>query len=81
MVRHVKGLMRRTLFANPQGSWMELIPWVTAAINATVSRSTGYSPHEVFFGEPPKPLIPFAADPPVPIRLGDEDAATVDEYV
>ena len=81
MVRHVKVLMRRTLHANPAADWPELVPWVTAAVNATVSRTTGYSPHEVFFGEPPKPLLPLAAEAPVSIRLGEEDAATVDGYV
>jgi hypothetical protein len=72
--------MRRTLFSNPSSTWIELVPWVTAAINATVSRTTGYSPHEIFFGEPPKPLIP-ADTPPVSLRLGEESPATIDIYV
>jgi hypothetical protein len=81
MVRHVKTLLRRSLFGTPQREWTELVAWVTSSINSTVSRAIGYSPHEVFFGEPPRPLIPDALGMPVSIHLGDESAAVVDQYV
>ena len=73
MVRHVKSLLKRTLFAHPTANWEEVVPWVMGAINATVSRSTGYSPHEVFFGEAPKPLIPANIGAPISISLGEKD--------
>ena len=57
MVRHVKSLLRRSLFTTREADWQELLPYVVAAINATVSRTTGYSPHEIFFGEAPSPLV------------------------
>ena len=47
--------------------WEELLPWLQAAINATISRTIGYSPHEVLFGEPPSPLMPLDDLPPVPL--------------
>lgn len=53
---------------------------MVAAINSTVSRSTGYAPHEVFFGEEPRPLLP-SSSPPVSFRLGEESAQQVDTYV
>ena len=81
MVRHVKSLLRRSLFTTREANWQELLPWVVAAINQTVSRSTGYAPHEIFFGEAPRPIIPAAPGAPVSFRLGEETAQTVDTYV
>jgi hypothetical protein len=49
--------------------WEPLLPWLQAAINATVNRSTGFAPHEVLFGEPPSPLLPRDDLPPVPADL------------
>ena len=40
----------------------------------------GYSPHEIFFGEPPKPLVAVQSSP-VSISFGEEPAETVDAYV
>jgi hypothetical protein len=57
---------------------MELVAWVVSSINSTVSRTVGYSPHEVFFGEPPRPLVPDALGTPISIHLGEESATTVD---
>ena len=46
--------------------------------NSTVSRSTGFSPHEILFGEPPAPLLPGVQLPPVPADLAERP---VDEYL
>jgi hypothetical protein len=81
MVRYVKVMLRRALHVAAHSEWTELLPWVVAAINATVSRTVGYSPHEVFFGEAPRPLVPADGEPPVPISLGEEPAEAVEQYV
>lgn len=67
MVREVKSLLRRSLHVATGADWETLLPWVVASINATVSRTVGMSPHEVFFGEPPSPLVPQDVGPPVMI--------------
>lgn len=81
MVRRVKQLIRRSLFAVPVGEWTEMLPWVVSAINMTVSRSVGYSPHEVFFGEPPRVVVPASIGAPVSIHLGEESPEAVTQYV
>ena len=54
---------------------------MVAAINSSVSRTVGYSPHEVFFGEPPRHLVPSAVGQPIAISLGEESPETVEQYV
>ena len=49
--------------------WTQILPWLQAAINSSVSRTTGISPHEILFGEPPSPLLPNSSLPPVPADL------------
>ena len=45
------------------------------AMNATVSRTTGLSPYEVFFGEPPVRFLPPATEvPAVDASLGVKDS-------
>ena len=79
MVRTVKSSIKRIIAATGSSNWPELVPWVNAAINATVCRGTGYSPHEIFFGEPPRPMLPpYEALPPVPFNLGE---TPVEDYV
>lgn len=58
MVKFVKDLMKKVLVGMSKGAWPEMVPWVQAAINLTVSRSTGHSPFEVFFGEEGTALLP-----------------------
>lgn len=57
MVRFVKLLVTKTLAGSNAADWPELVPWVAAAVNTTVSRSSGYSPHELFFGEAAPTMI------------------------
>ena len=72
MVRTIKSSIKRMMAATGLKNWPDYIPWINAAINAMVSRVTGYSPHEIFFGEPPKPLLPpNSALPPLPHNLGE----------
>lgn len=79
MVRTVKSSIKRIMSATRSTNWPEFLPWINAAINATICRSTGYSPHEIFFGEPPTPLLPpNDALPPIPFNLGE---ASVEDYV
>lgn len=66
MVRTVKSSLKRTMAARNTDDWEPLLPWLQAAINATVSRSTGFTPHEILFGEPPSPLLPGHELPPIP---------------
>ena len=54
---------------------------MVAAINSSVSRTVGYLPHEVFFGEPPRHLVPSAVGQPIAISLGEESPETVEQYV
>ena len=40
MVHFVKYLIRKTLIGVPKEEWLQTVPWVQAAINATISRTT-----------------------------------------
>ena len=75
MVGFTKKLIRKVLVGMPKEDWSATIPWVQHAINSTVSRATGFSPHEVFFGEAPSPLISSMHSPPVDAQVGVTDNA------
>lgn len=65
-VRFAKDLLKKVLVGVDKELWPSMVPWVQAAMNHTVSRATSLSPHEVFFGEPPSPLLQAVEDrPPV----------------
>ena len=57
MVGTVKTCLRRVLYEYQGGDWPLLLPFLTNAINACVARSTHLTPHEVFLGEPGRPLV------------------------
>ena len=78
MVRTVKACLKRTMASRGNPDWEQLLPWLQAAINGTISRSTGFAPHEVLFGEPPSPLLPRNDLPPVPPDLASQP---LDQYV
>ena len=83
MVGFLKQLLKKSLTGLDRSKWMDLVPYVQAAVNHTVSRVTGYSPCEVFFGEQPEPLL-FAEVGPLPVvdaKLGNECHEQVREYV
>ena len=54
---------------------------MAGAINAMTTRSIGFSPHELFFGEAPRHLVPSIIGEPIPLHLGDEDFPDVEAYV
>ena len=63
MVRTVKSCLKRVIAANPQVEWTQILPWLQAAINSSVSRTTGFSPHEILFGNPLHHYFPTPAFP------------------
>ena len=58
MVGFVVKLIKKMLVGVNKDAWVETISTVQMAINATVSRSTGLAPYEIFFGDSPAALTP-----------------------
>lgn len=77
MVRFTKDLVKKVLVGVDKDLWPGMVPWVQAAINHTVSKATSVTPHEIFFGEPPSPLIPDQEARPHPVdwQLGRGETA------
>ena len=50
-VRTVKSMIRWFVANNPNLDWRELVPYISHATNQSISRSTGFSPFEIFYGE------------------------------
>jgi hypothetical protein len=84
MVKFTKGLIKKALTGIPREEWEGLVPFVQAAINHSVSRATGFSPHEIFFAEAPVPLAlgEVGSLPTVDFNLGSKDSqGEIAEYV
>jgi hypothetical protein len=81
MVRQVKSMLRRALLSGALVDWTQLVPWVMSAINSTVSRTTTFAPHEVFFGEPPRPLVAESPGAVVPFNFGEMSQEELAKYM
>ena len=82
MVRTVKGMLRRVLLHSANANWEKVLPAVMRAINATVARSTGVSPHELFYGEQPRDAASgWAMELDLPEELGDASAKELEAYL
>ena len=57
-----------------QKKWMEFLPFITAAYNATIHDTTGFSPNFLFFGRE----LPSFLD--VALGLPTEDSLSVNDY-
>ena len=57
-----------------QKKWMEFLPFITAAYNATIHYSTGFSPNFLFFG---RELPSFLH---VGLGLPTEESLSVNDY-
>lgn len=83
-MRFAKGLLKKTMTGIPREEWEDLVPFVQAAINHSVSRATGFSPHEIFFAEAPIPLSfgEVGSLPVVDHEMGNkENQGEVAEYI
>ena len=56
-VRTVKHMVKRVLLAREQEEFTVVIPRLQYAMNTCISRATGISPFELFFGEKAPPLV------------------------
>ena len=81
MIRTIKSLVRRVMHNSPHTEWNKVLPWIVATLNATTARSTGLCPHEVFFGEKPKPLVEAVLPGLPPADLTNTTAEELESYV
>ena len=66
-------MIKRCISNAPSLDWRELIPFVNNAINSSISRATGFSPCEIFYGENITPLLTGLPDKATPMQLGELD--------
>ena len=72
-VRTIKSMIKRCISNAPSLDWRDLIPFVNNAINSSISRATGFSPYEIFYGENITPLLTGLPDKATPMQLGELD--------
>ena len=66
MIRTVKSLIKRVMHHAPQAQWSSFLPFIMHSINATVARSTGFTPYEAFFGETCRGIVEWDQQDIVP---------------
>jgi hypothetical protein len=57
MVRTIKRMIVSVLTARDEEDWRNVLGRAQFAINSATSRSTTYTPYELFFGEKAPPLL------------------------
>lgn len=74
-------MIKRCISNSPSLDWRELIPFINNAINSSISRATGFSPYEIFYGEGITPLLTGLPEKATPMKLGEVDPVALDKYV